>query len=218
MYDSHIQHVILIDPPTLNLFSKSAWIQHWKTDLLYSMQVRSLCWVGINGLLDTRRKTNRYFLSCCTISGECWYILRVRDGFVFNRFFIPPQLFLWPIILLLQSKQLTAAAGINRLSMISGFSQLPEMWAKIEDSNITARQKHLLCHPRHLKSAVDELAGVLDSLQQIKVGAARGERCYAYVVYCSLASCMFFTLLVVIFYFCHLLYRLWAQWNHFQHL
>ncbi|ESO93742.1 hypothetical protein LOTGIDRAFT_228523 [Lottia gigantea] len=66
-----------------------------------------------------------------------------------------------------QTLQLGAALGLTRLALLLGVLKHPLVNTNI-DTDIEYRQKHLLCHPRHLSTVVDEHHFINDSFSQIK--------------------------------------------------
>jgi len=66
-----------------------------------------------------------------------------------------------------QSLQLGAAVGLTRLGLLAGLINQPITGPLVTDEVIT-RQKHFLCHPRHLSSVVDEHYFVNETLSQMK--------------------------------------------------
>ena len=67
-----------------------------------------------------------------------------------------------------QVLQFSAAVGITRIALIFGLMK-PPMQHKLLSSNVTMRQKHLLCKPGHLSAAVDEFFFANESLAQLRM-------------------------------------------------
>lgn len=67
-----------------------------------------------------------------------------------------------------QVLQFCAAAGFSRLALILGLMKVP-MQHKLLPSNVTLRQKHLLCKPGHLSAGVDEFFFLNESLAQMRI-------------------------------------------------
>jgi pimeloyl-ACP methyl ester carboxylesterase len=69
----------------------------------------------------------------------------------------------------LQATQLAAATGFSRLALLFGLWKPPMSEAAEElHVDIVRRQKHLLCNPRHMSSAVDEHFFINQSMSQLK--------------------------------------------------
>jgi len=67
-----------------------------------------------------------------------------------------------------QALQFSAATGITRVALILGLMKAP-LQHKLLPSNVTMRQKHLLCKPGHLSAGVDEFFFANESLAQMKM-------------------------------------------------
>ncbi|XP_072175368.1 uncharacterized protein [Diadema setosum] len=67
----------------------------------------------------------------------------------------------------LQSLQLSAAIGLTRLGLMLGLVEQP-IKGEVISETVQARQKHLMCLPRHLKAAVEEHFFANQSLSQMK--------------------------------------------------
>ncbi|XP_064642934.1 uncharacterized protein LOC135497133 [Lineus longissimus] len=67
-----------------------------------------------------------------------------------------------------QSLQLAAATGLTRIALLFHLIEQPITGNLVPEEVIT-RQKHLLCHPRHLSSVVDEHHFINDSFAQISL-------------------------------------------------
>lgn len=67
-----------------------------------------------------------------------------------------------------QALQFSAATGFTRMALILGLMKVPMQHKQIS-SNVTLRQKHLMCKPGHLSAAVDEFFFVNESLVQMKM-------------------------------------------------
>lgn len=67
----------------------------------------------------------------------------------------------------LQSLQLSAAIGLTRLGLMLGLVEQP-IRGEVISEEVQARQKYLMCLPRHMKAAVDEHFFANKSLSQIK--------------------------------------------------
>ncbi|XP_063434307.1 uncharacterized protein LOC134715790 [Mytilus trossulus] len=66
-----------------------------------------------------------------------------------------------------QTLQLGAALGITRLALLLGLLYHPMSGAELHEK-VEYRQKHLMCHPKHLSSVVDEYHFVNESFSQMK--------------------------------------------------
>ncbi|XP_052101320.1 uncharacterized protein LOC127735243 [Mytilus californianus] len=66
-----------------------------------------------------------------------------------------------------QTLQLGAALGITRLALLLGLLYQPMSGAELPEK-VEYRQKHLMCHPKHLSSVVDEYHFVNESFSQMK--------------------------------------------------
>ncbi|XP_061174489.1 uncharacterized protein LOC133183563 [Saccostrea echinata] len=66
-----------------------------------------------------------------------------------------------------QSMQLGAALGLVRLALLVGLINQPLTGTNIPEDVIN-RQKHFLCHPKHLSSVVDEYHFMNESFSQIR--------------------------------------------------
>ncbi|KAK6168011.1 hypothetical protein SNE40_021921 [Patella caerulea] len=66
-----------------------------------------------------------------------------------------------------QTLQLGAAIGLTRLALIVGVLKHPLSGSQMTQ-DIEYRQKHLLCHPKHLSSVVDEHHFINETFSQIK--------------------------------------------------
>ncbi|XP_013395840.1 uncharacterized protein LOC106162942 [Lingula anatina] len=66
-----------------------------------------------------------------------------------------------------QSLQLTAAMGLTRLALLTGYMEQP-INSQLVSEEVVKRQKYVLCHPRHLSSVVDEHFFINDTFSQIK--------------------------------------------------
>lgn len=67
-----------------------------------------------------------------------------------------------------QVLQFSAASGFTRMALIFGLMK-PPMQHKLLPSNVTLRQKHLLCKPGHLSAGVDEFFFLNESLAQMRM-------------------------------------------------
>lgn len=67
-----------------------------------------------------------------------------------------------------QALQFSAATGMTRIALIFGLMKAP-MQHKQLSSNVTMRQKHLLCKPGHLSAGVDEFFFTNESLAQMRM-------------------------------------------------
>ena len=67
-----------------------------------------------------------------------------------------------------QVLQFSAASGFTRMALIFGLMK-PLMQHKRLPSNVTLRQKHLLCKPGHLSAGVDEFFFLNESLAQMRM-------------------------------------------------
>lgn len=65
-----------------------------------------------------------------------------------------------------QSLQLSAAVGATRLAILVGLMDQPITGEDVP-LEVIRRQKHLMCHPRHLSSVVDEHHFINDTFSQI---------------------------------------------------
>lgn len=70
---------------------------------------------------------------------------------------------------LLQAQQFLSAVGLYRLALVTGVSAINPYWSKVDSENITKRQLHHSCHPKHIKSSIEEHLSITNSIQQIKV-------------------------------------------------
>ncbi|KAK3590920.1 hypothetical protein CHS0354_032639 [Potamilus streckersoni] len=68
-----------------------------------------------------------------------------------------------------QTLQLGAAIGLARLAIMFGLLQHPLHMAKGISEDVEKRQKHLLCHPRHLSTVVDEHYFINESFAQFRI-------------------------------------------------
>lgn len=78
-----------------------------------------------------------------------------------------------------QALQLLAATGLTRLALITGLMAPPPLptpgggggreESAEDDAVFAARQKFLMCHPRHLKTAVDEHYLMNETLVQMRI-------------------------------------------------
>ncbi|XP_060062563.1 uncharacterized protein LOC132543120 [Ylistrum balloti] len=66
-----------------------------------------------------------------------------------------------------QSLQLGAALGLTRLALLLGFLHQPLFDSELPE-DVKYRQKHLLCHPKHLSSVVDEHHFINESFSQLR--------------------------------------------------
>lgn len=67
----------------------------------------------------------------------------------------------------LQSLQLSAAIGLTRLGLMFGLVEQP-IRGEVISETVQARQKYLMCLPRHIRAAVEEYFWANKSLSQIK--------------------------------------------------
>ncbi|XP_054761503.2 uncharacterized protein LOC129267881 [Lytechinus pictus] len=67
----------------------------------------------------------------------------------------------------LQSLQLSAAIGLTRLGLMLGLVEQP-IKGEVISEEVNARQKYLMCLPRHIRGAVEEYFWANQSLSQIK--------------------------------------------------
>ncbi|XP_078396198.1 uncharacterized protein LOC144679568 isoform X1 [Cetorhinus maximus] len=66
-----------------------------------------------------------------------------------------------------QTRQFSAAVGLNRMLLISGLMQPPVMGANISE-DFMRRQKYLLSNPAHLSAVVDEHFFINESISQVR--------------------------------------------------
>ncbi|XP_064596735.1 uncharacterized protein LOC135463405 [Liolophura sinensis] len=67
-----------------------------------------------------------------------------------------------------QSLQLGAAVGLTRIALLLGLVHQPLQLADLPEE-IVNRQKHLLCHPRHMSSVVDEHHFINETFDQLRL-------------------------------------------------
>ena len=67
-----------------------------------------------------------------------------------------------------QALQFSAATGSTRIALILGLMKVP-LQHKLLPSNVTIRQKYLLCKPGHLSASVDEFFFANESLAQMRM-------------------------------------------------
>ncbi|KAL5015361.1 hypothetical protein ScPMuIL_009631 [Solemya velum] len=67
-----------------------------------------------------------------------------------------------------QTLQLGAAIGLSRLALIFGMIQHPLAEVGGLSDEVKNRQKHLLCHPKHLSSVVDEHHFINETFSQMR--------------------------------------------------
>ncbi|XP_078396199.1 uncharacterized protein LOC144679568 isoform X2 [Cetorhinus maximus] len=67
-----------------------------------------------------------------------------------------------------QTRQFSAAVGLNRMLLISGLMQPPVMGANISE-DFMRRQKYLLSNPAHLSAVVDEHFFINESISQVRL-------------------------------------------------
>jgi pimeloyl-ACP methyl ester carboxylesterase len=59
--------------------------------------------------------------------------------------------------------QISAMMGLNRLGLLAGHLNLPDISA---DENVIARQKHQICDPFHIQAVIDEYRNIGASIRQ----------------------------------------------------
>ncbi|XP_048576305.1 uncharacterized protein LOC5510141 [Nematostella vectensis] len=69
---------------------------------------------------------------------------------------------------MLQTLQFLAAVGLSRVALILGLMTASPVDSGLVSADVIARQKHLLCKPAHLSSAVEEFYFANESLSQMR--------------------------------------------------